>query len=267
MHDHRTRIGFREARFEVDGFFLNGKRLRLFGLDRHEVYPYVGFTMPDRVMRRDAEILRHEYNCNIVRCSHYPQSEAFLDACDELGLMVWEETPGWGYLGDDAWKELVVQNVTDMILRDRNRACIVIWGVRVNESANDVPLYKRTTAIAKSLDGTRACSGSLTSSPRKNWHEDVFALDDYHSAKDGSVGIDAPATRCALYARRDCRAVFLWKKRLSTTAIAARAIWNCKWSRLSFTPRPIIKPHVYARFCVGVIAWCAFRLRQLRQTV
>src|SRR6202007_281711 len=163
LHDHRTRIGLREARFDVDGFFLNGRRLRLFGLDRHEIYPYVGLAMPGCVVRRDAEILRHEFNCNIVRCSHYPQTEAFLDACDELGLMVWQETPGWGYLGDDAWKEQVVQDVREMILRDRNHPAIVIWGVRVNESKNDPPLYKRTTEIAKELDGTRATSGSMTS--------------------------------------------------------------------------------------------------------
>ena len=87
----------------------------------------------------------------IVRCSHYPQSEAFLEACDELGLMVWEETPGWQYIGDAAFQDQVVENVGDMIRRDRNHASIVIWGVRVNESANNQPLYGRTTALAKSL--------------------------------------------------------------------------------------------------------------------
>jgi beta-galactosidase len=196
VHDHRTRIGFREARFTTRGFFLNGRRLQVFGLNRHELFPYVGSAMPPRVMRRDAEILRREFNCNIVRCSHYPQSEAFLDACDELGLMVWQEPPGWGYLGDQAWKELVVRDVTEMIVRDRNHPAIVIWGVRVNESRNDQTLYRRTTAIAKSLDDSRQTSGSMTSGSRKNWkqewHEDVFAFDDYDSAADGSVGIYPP---------------------------------------------------------------------------
>ena len=196
VHDHRTRIGLRRARFDLDGFWLNGRRLRLFGLNRHEVYPYVGAAMPGRVMRRDAEILLHEFNCNIVRCSHYPQSEAFLDACDELGLMIWEETPGWGYLGDEAWKDLVVRDVASMIRRDRNHPSVVIWGVRVNESRNDPALYRRTNEVAKSLDGSRPTSGSMTTGSRtdwqQNWHEDVFAFDDYHSAPDGSVGIDVP---------------------------------------------------------------------------
>src|ERR1017187_4537018 len=70
VHDYRVRVGFREARFDVDGFFLNGRRLQIFGLNRHELYPYVGGAMPRRVLRHDAEILRREFNCNMVRCSH-----------------------------------------------------------------------------------------------------------------------------------------------------------------------------------------------------
>ena len=194
IHDHHCRVGLREAKFTVDGFFLNGQRLRLFGLNRHELYPYVGYAMPPRVMRRDAQIIRNEFHCNIVRCSHYPQSEAFLEACDELGLMVWEETPGWQYIGDDAFKDQVVQNVGDMILRDRDHASIVIWGVRVNESADDQPLYKRTTELAKSLDDSRPDSGSMThfNNWQEAWHEDVFAMDDYHQSADGSVQIYPP---------------------------------------------------------------------------
>jgi beta-galactosidase len=256
VHDYRTRIGFREARFTADGFFLNGRRLRLFGLNRHEVYPYAGFAMPDRVMRRDAEILKHEYNCNIVRCSHYPQSEAFLDACDELGLMVWEETPGWGYLGDDAWKELVVRNVTDMVLRDRNHASIIIWGVRVNESADDVPLYQRTTAIAKSLDGTRACSGSLTSSPRKNWHEDVFALDDYHSAKDGSVGIKAPLPGVP-YMLAETVGGFSYGKKGFNNRYRHAGELDIQMKQAVYHAQAHDRAAAYERFC-GVIGWCAF---------
>lgn len=193
-HAYRTRVGFREARFEVEGFFLNGKRLQIFGLNRHEIFPYRGFAMPDRVMRRDAEILRREFNCNMVRCSHYPQAEAFLDACDELGLMVWEETPGWQYLGDAKFKERVVRDVREMVLRDRNHAAIVIWGVRVNESHNDPELYGKTRQVAKELDPTRQTSGTMTPWSRKEpgWHQDVYAYDDYEAAPDGSVDILPP---------------------------------------------------------------------------
>lgn len=192
VHDYRTRIGFRDARFEVEGFFLNGRRFQLFGLDRHELYPYVGSAMPPRVMRRDAEILRRQFNCNIVRCSHYPQSEAFFDACDELGLMAWEEIPGWQYIGDAPWKDLAVRDVRDMVKRDRNHASIVIWGVRINESPNDPEFYSRTKAAAKALDDSRPTSGAMNRYSKQDWLQDVYAYDDYHAAPDGSVGVREP---------------------------------------------------------------------------
>lgn len=261
VHDHRTRIGFREARFEIDGFFLNGKRLQLFGLNRHEIYPYAGGAMPPRVLRRDAEMLRREFHCNIVRCSHYPQSEAFLDACDELGLMAWEETPGWGFLGDDAWKDLVVANVRDMVLRDRNHASIVIWGVRVNESKNDSALYTRTTELAHSLDGTRAASGSMTPGSMRTWetewHEDVFAFDDYHADPDGGVGILAPLPGVP----------YMLSEAVGQFNYSARKGFDAKYLRTGDvaiqTAQALRHAQAHDRArnfprCCGVIAWCAF---------
>ena len=108
--DHyETRIGFREAKFTPEGFYLNGKHLKLRGLDRHQTFPFVGQAMPARVQKRDAWILRKELKCNIVRTSHYPQSPHFLDACDEYGLLVFEEIPGWQHIGDKDWQDLSVQ--------------------------------------------------------------------------------------------------------------------------------------------------------------
>ncbi|SDS24419.1 glycoside hydrolase family 2 protein [Microlunatus soli] len=179
IHTLRHRVGFREARFTSDGFFLNGKRLKIFGLNRHQLYPYVGMAMPARVQRRDAEILRNELNCNMVRCAHYPQSPDFLDACDELGIMVWEEPPGWQYLGDDAWRQLVVDDVGAMVLRDRSRPSVVIWGVRVNESANDPVTYRQTRKVADDLDGTRPTAGSMIIYATADWEQDIFSYDDY----------------------------------------------------------------------------------------
>lgn len=193
IHDYHVRIGLREARFEVDGFFLNGRRLQLFGLCRHELLPYTGFAMPSRVMRRDAEILKREFNCNGVRCSHYPQSPGFLDACDELGLMVWEELPGWHYIGNQAWQDLAVRDVQDMVRRDRNRPSVIIWGVRINESANVEEFYKRTTAAAKELDDTRPASGAMDRYGLKGWSEDVYAFNDYtHDEKTGKLKLKQP---------------------------------------------------------------------------
>lgn len=177
--DHyETRIGFREARFTPDGFFLNGKHLKLRGLNRHQTFPYVGQAMPARVQRRDAWILRKELRCNIVRTSHYPQSPHFLDACDEYGLMVLEEIPGWQHVGDQQWKDLSVQYVETMIRRDWNHPSIIIWGVRVNESGDDHDFYTRTNQLAHSLDDTRP-TGGVRYKYDSELLEDVFTMNDF----------------------------------------------------------------------------------------
>ena len=191
-HSVRQRIGFRQAEFREDGFFLNGRRLKIFGLDRHQLFPYTGMAMPARAQRRDAEILRHDFNCNMVRCSHYTQSPHFLDACDELGLMVWEETPGWHHIGGPAWQDLVVQNVHDMVVRDRSRPSVIIWGTRLNETRAHPGLYARTRARARQLDGTRPSSGAMYTQHQKGWDEDVFAFNDYHRDEAGNARLLPP---------------------------------------------------------------------------
>lgn len=257
LHDYQTRIGLREARFDNDGFYLNGRRLRFMGLDRHEVYPYTGFAMPPRVMRRDAEMIKREFNCNAVRCSHYPQHEAFLDACDELGLLVWQETPGWQFIGDDAWKDLVVRDVQTMIRRDRNHPSIFIWGVRVNESRNDVELFQRTTAAARALDDSRPASGSMTAHTTKNWHEDIFSLDDYHSEPDGTVGIDEPLPGVP-YMLSETVGQFSYgaKKGFNNKYRRAGAL-DVQTSQALYHAQAHDRAAGYPRFG-GVIAWCAF---------
>jgi beta-galactosidase len=190
-HVLEVRTGFREAVFRLDGFYLNGARREIFGLDRHQLFPYTGMAAPARLQRRDAEILRHELNCNMVRCSHYPQSPYFLDACDELGLMVWEEAPGWQYVGGAAFQAIVKQNVRDMVIRDRSRPSVVLWGTRLNETASKVSLYQQTRQIADELDGSRQTSGALDSYSLTNWAQDVFAYDDYHTA-DGNATLRPP---------------------------------------------------------------------------
>jgi beta-galactosidase len=188
LHQHRTRVGFREARFDAEGFFLNGRRVKLFGVNRHQHYPFAGFAMSDRVQRRDAEILRSDLNCNMVRCSHYPQSAAFLDACDELGLLVWEEPPGWQYLGNDAWRELACRDVAEMVRRDRNRPSIVIWAPRLNETADDSELYTRTEQLVKQLDDSRQTAGATHGQhyASADYQHEVFAYDDYTTYYDGA---------------------------------------------------------------------------------
>ena len=86
-------FGFRTAEFKGDGFYLNGKKTFLRGLNRHQSYPYVGYAVPESLQREDARILKEELCCTAVRTSHYPQSRYFIDECDRLGLLYLRRSP------------------------------------------------------------------------------------------------------------------------------------------------------------------------------
>jgi len=178
VDEDTRRFGFREATFTDQGFSLNGKVIKLRGLDRHQTFPFVGQAMPGRVQRRDALILRNQLKCNIVRTSHYPQSRHFLDACDEIGLLVLEEIPGWQHIGDLAWQDISVDNVRRMVRRDWNHPSVILWGVRINESRDNHDFYVRTNAMAHSLDPSRQ-TGGIRYFQESEFLEDVFTMNDF----------------------------------------------------------------------------------------
>ncbi len=178
IDEDSRRIGFREATFTDHGFSLNGKILKLRGLNRHQTYPFVGQAMPARVQRRDADILRKRLHCNLVRTSHYPQSRHFLDRCDEIGLLVLEEIPGWQHIGPEPWQQIAIDNVGRMIRRDWNHPSIILWGVRINESRDNHDFYTRTNALAHALDTTRQ-TGGIRYFQESEFLEDVFTMNDF----------------------------------------------------------------------------------------
>jgi len=178
LDEDSRRFGFRQAQFTDHGFELNGKVIKLRGLDRHQTFPFVGQAMSGRAQRRDADILRNKLHCNIVRTSHYPQSRHFLDACDEVGLLVLEEIPGWQHIGDQAWKDISVDNVRRMVRRDWNHPAIILWGTRINESLDDHDFYTRTNAAAHQLDPTRQ-TGGIRYFQESEFIEDVFTMNDF----------------------------------------------------------------------------------------
>lgn len=157
------KIGMRFFEFKSGAddasFYLNGKKLILLGINRHEQWPWQGRAIPNKLQKRDADMIK-ETGFNAVRCSHYPQDPEFLSRCDELGLIVFEEAPGWQHIGNDMWKETYKENIREMIIRDRNHPSIVTWGVRVNESNDDDALYTETNKIARELDPTRPTHGA-----------------------------------------------------------------------------------------------------------
>lgn len=178
LDEYHVKIGFRETEFRADGFYLNGVKTRIRGLNRHQSYPYVGYAMPESMQRQDAEILKKELGCNAVRTSHYPQSHYFIDACDSTGLLVFMEFPGWQHIGDHKWKEQALLNLKEMITEFRNHPSIVLWGVRINESQDDDAFYKKTNELAHSLDDSRQ-TGGVRAHKKSHLFEDVYTYNDF----------------------------------------------------------------------------------------
>jgi len=240
LDHYDTRVGFREARFTPEGFYLNDQHVKLRGLNRHQTFPYVGQAMPARVQRRDAWILKKELKCNVVRTSHYPQSPHFLDACDELGLLVFEEMPGWQHIGDQAWKELAVRFVEEMIRRDWNHPSIILWGVRVNESRDDHDFYLRTNQVAHTLDDSRP-TGGVRNRYDSELLEDVFTMNDF--------GFPLRPPRHPLYLNTEFNGHMYPTKqidnveRITEQTVRHARVHNQLWSDKRYA---------------GGIAWCAF---------
>ncbi len=182
IDSHEVKVGFRSAEFTNDGFFLNGRRVQIRGLNRHQSYAYVGYAMPESMQRNDAIVLK-ELGVNAVRTSHYPQSHYFIDECDNLGLLVFTEIPGWQHIGDENWKNQAIKNVEEMVLQYRNHPSIVIWGVRINESRDDHNFYISTNEMAHRLDPTRQ-TGGVRNFAKSELLEDVYTYNDFlHDGK------------------------------------------------------------------------------------
>ncbi len=190
-----VRFGYRTCEFKVDGFYLNGEKKKLLGLNRHQSFAYVGYAMPKRPQIQDANIIKYELGLNAVRTSHYPQSHHFINRCDELGILVFTEIPGWQHIGDDLWQKRAIQHAEEMVNQYRNHPSIILWGARINESMDDDEFYKKTNRIIRSLDDSRQTGGVRYI---KNSHllEDVYTYNDFsHTGNNAGVQPKSAVTK------------------------------------------------------------------------
>jgi beta-galactosidase len=152
VDEQSTRVGIRHIKFdESKGLLINGERFFSIGANRHQDHPYVGYAMPDNQHFRDVKKLR-EAGFTSFR-SHYPQAPAFMDACDELGMLAIVSNPGWQFVGDEVFQKRAIENARLMVRRDRNRASVIAWEAALNESENSGIAAELQRAIHEEYPG------------------------------------------------------------------------------------------------------------------
>jgi len=202
----RIRFGIRHTEFRrQEGFFLNGEKVVLAGCNRHESLPGFGQAMPPKLNRQDALVLK-ELGCNFVRLSHYPQHPTFLDACDELGLLVYAELASWKSVRSGRWLVGAYRQFEELIRRDRNRPSIILWGMG-NESRSR-RAYTVLGKLARRLDPTRPVTYAENHLARARLNRvagtpDVWGIN--YSIEDAELGCAsarlgaAVVTECVVY--------------------------------------------------------------------
>ncbi len=173
-----TRIGIREFKFQHNQLYINGKKTFLRGVNRHQEYPYVGYALSDAAQYRDAEKIKAA-GFDYIRLSHYPHATAFMDAADELGLVLLDSILGWQYVSEDPeFQNQVVQTCRDMIRRDRNHPSVLAWECSLNESWMKESLIDRfTQAVHEEYPGENVYSAG--------WQE--YGYDIYLQARQHRI--------------------------------------------------------------------------------
>lgn len=189
---YKTRVGFRDARFSKDGFYLNEIKTKLIGMNRHQSYPYIGAAASKSLQEEDADFIKYKLGCNLVRTSHYPQSESFLSRCDEIGLLVIDEIPGWQYIGGEKWKSNCIDFASRMIIKERNHPSLIAYGLRIDESKDDDQLYSSIEEVKAKLDPYRPSLG-VRNFKGSSLKEDIYAYNDF-SCVDLTHGLDEPSS-------------------------------------------------------------------------
>lgn len=160
------RVGFRTIKIKNNHILLNDKTVRIKGVNRHEDHPYYGCALPFSAIAYDLRIIQ-DLGANSIRTCHYPNDELFLDLCDELGILVWEEHHLRGsneeMMRNPYFEPQAEQVIREMIHYHYNHPSIYIWGI-MNECASETEYgrtcYEKQYTLIRSLDQSRLCSSA-----------------------------------------------------------------------------------------------------------
>lgn len=185
------RIGIRSIEFKgKDGFWLNGKPYDepLIGANRHQDFAVIGNALSNSLHWRDAKKLR-DAGLRVIRNAHYPQDPAFMDACDELGLFVIVNTPGWQFWNDEpSFAEYVYSDIRNMVRRDRNHASVWMWEPILNETWYPADFAKKVKDIVEEEYPYPYCYTGCDATARG--HE-YYPVQFTHPLNGGGGGHDA----------------------------------------------------------------------------
>ncbi|MGY8896926.1 MAG: glycoside hydrolase family 2 TIM barrel-domain containing protein [Paraglaciecola sp.] len=181
LHSKTNPLGLRKFELVLNkGLLLNGEPIEIIGANRHQHFPYIGDAVPNNLHRLDALKFKRS-GMNLVRLAHYPHDNAFLQACDELGLIVVEEPPTWIGMGDELWMARLEEAARRMIRNHRNHPSVLGWGAGINHRGT----IKRLHYAAKEEDPTRISmnNGTLWTGEQHSGITDLYAVMDYRGAK------------------------------------------------------------------------------------
>ena len=201
LDTYKTRFGFRTFELNKDtGFWLNGRQVKIKGMCAHQDFGLTGKAVPDNIHRYKIELIK-EMGANGFRTSHYPHSEATMDALDELGFIVLDETR-WYESSDEGKEQLEM-----LVKRDRNRPSVFFWSVGNEEYHHRTEvgrrIYKNLAAFVKKLDDTRPVTTAVTNDPETAVvHEEVdfigvnYYLDRFEKMRENFPDVPVISAEC-----------------------------------------------------------------------